>query len=110
MRDKSAPAIFKPTGVLIPVVSMSRRPRIGIVQALLTPGTRSAWFISLTSSSVEIVSGLKRRKTRLAHSGAQEEYQVGIRGHAERGLRITTVSSIESGAGSVAVSARPAFP
>ena len=35
---KSVPEIFSPTGVRMPVVSMSIRPLIGIVQAFETPG------------------------------------------------------------------------
>jgi hypothetical protein len=42
----------------MPVVSMSTRPRIGIVHELLTPGILSVAFIRLTNSSVEIVSGV----------------------------------------------------
>jgi hypothetical protein len=83
----SEPAIFSPTGVRMPVVSMSMRPLIGIVHALLTPGIFSARFIWLTSSSVEIVSGVMWRNTLFAHSGAQAEYQVSTCRHAERGFR-----------------------
>ena len=36
--SRSPPEIFSPTGVRIPVVSMSMRPLIGIVQAFDTPG------------------------------------------------------------------------
>ena len=50
------------------------------------------------------------RKTTFAHSGAQDEYQVGTPRHSDFRFRIMTVSSMESGAGSVEVSARPAFP
>src|SRR2546430_5255203 len=89
---------------------LSRRPLMGMVQALLRPGTLRASSMRRTSSSVEIVSGVKWRKTDLAVSGAHEEYQVGTRRHSERGLRMTSVSSMDSGAGSVEVSARPAFP
>ena len=55
-------------------------------------------------------SGVMCRKTALAHSGAQEEYQVSVLRHSDLGLRIITVSSMDSGAGSVEVSARPALP
>src|ERR1700740_211783 len=96
---KSGPAIFSPTGVRMPVVSMSMRPRIGIVHELLTPGILSAAFIWLTYSSVEIVSGLKWRKTRFADSGAHDEHQVSTCRHAVRGLRTITVSNIWGGAG-----------
>ena len=51
---KSAPEIFSPTGVRMPVVSMSIRPLIGIVQAFETPGYVSAAFISSISCSSEM--------------------------------------------------------
>ena len=38
-RARSAPEIFRPTGVRMPVVSMSMRALIGIVQAFDTPGS-----------------------------------------------------------------------
>ena len=47
---------------------------------------------------------------RFAHSGDHDEYQVSTLRHSDFGFRMMTVSSIESGAGSVEVSARPAFP
>ena len=94
----------------MPVVSMSIRALIGIVQALDTPGSLSASFIWSTSSSVEMRSGVNGRKTGFSHSGAQPEYHVGTRRHSDCGLSVMTVSSIESGAGSVDVSARPALP
>ncbi len=40
-----------PTGVLMPVLSMSVRVLIGIVQALVSPGNWIAWSISWTSFS-----------------------------------------------------------
>ena len=60
----------------MPVVSMSMRALIGIVQALETPGSFSASFSWSTSSSGEMWSGVTCRKTGFSHSGAQEEYQV----------------------------------
>ena len=50
------------------------------------------------------------RSTRFIHSGAHPEYHVSTRRHSDVGLSVITVSSIESGAGSVLVSARPALP
>ena len=50
------------------------------------------------------------RNTGFSHPGAHPEYQVGTRRHSECGLSVMTVSSIDSGAGSVLVSARPALP
>src|SRR6516164_6755278 len=89
---ESAPEIFRPMGVRMPVANMSMRPLMGMVHALLTPGTFREAFISRTSSSEEIVSRVKWRKTDLAVSGAQEEYQVGTRRHLERGLGATGLS------------------
>ncbi len=48
---RSAPKTLMPTGVRTPVVSMSMRFLIGMVQALVVPGIRSARSISSTSSS-----------------------------------------------------------
>ena len=91
---------------------MSMRFLIGIVQAFVVPGMRSAASISSTSSSHEIRSGQTRRKTSdFSHSGAHDEYQRGLApplGPAASGR--TVVSIIENGAGSVEVSARPALP
>ena len=76
-----------PTGLLIPVASMSMRFLIGGTQMLLSPGTLTA-----ASSSSTSLSGVMPTR------------------HSERGLNWIVVSNISSGAGSVAVSARPAFP
>jgi len=46
----------------------------------------------------------------LSHSGARAEYQRSFARHSSGGLSTTVVSIIENGAGSVEVSARPAFP
>jgi hypothetical protein len=94
----------------MPVLNISMRALIGMVHAFDMPGTRSAAFIWSTSCSGEIVSGVKCRNRGFTNSGAQEEYQVGTWRHCERGLSVITVSSIESGAGSVEVSARPTLP
>ena len=51
-----------------------------------------------------------RRNTGFSHSGAQAEYQVRRGRHSDLGFSVITVSSMESGAGSVDVSARPALP
>ncbi len=85
---RSGPLTLIPTGVLIPVDSMSILVLIGIVQALASPGNFIAASISAMSSCV-VLSGS---------------------GHSERSLSRAMVSSIDSGAGSVAVSARPTFP
>ncbi len=71
----------------MPVASMSMRLRIGGTQMLESPGTRTAWSSSATS-----LSGVMPAR------------------HWSRGLNWMVVSNISSGAGSVAVSARPALP
>ncbi len=76
-----------PTGVRIPVDSMSMRARIGMVQLLATPGNCSARSISAISLSMFMPGR-----------------------HCDWGFRLITVSNISSGAGSVAVAARPALP
>ncbi len=76
-----------PTGVLIPVVSMSRRFLIGIDHMLATPGVLTVAFASLTIESYVT----PRRQSFLS-------------------LRVAIVSIIDIGAMSVAVSARPIFP
>jgi hypothetical protein len=50
------------------------------------------------------------RSSPLSHSGAHPEYQVSTRRHWDCGFNMITVSSMDSGAGSVEVSARPALP
>ena len=76
-----------PTGVLIPVESMSMRVLIGMVQALVTPGRRT-----------------------VASSSANSRATVMPGRHWSGGLSVMMVSIIDSGAGSVAVSARPTLP
>ncbi len=76
-----------PTGVLIPVASMSILALMGMVQALVTPGS---WTIALSS---RVMSSM-----------------VLPLGQVDSGVRVTIVSIIDSGAGSVAVSARPTLP
>ena len=86
------------------------RALIGIVHAFVVPGIFSARSISSTSSSWEMRSPQTWRKTPASHSGAQEEYQRSFFRHSDSGFRMTVVSIIENGAGSVDVSARPALP
>src|SRR5258706_7415909 len=64
----------------MPVESMSIRALIGMVQALLTPGNSSAWFMSAINLSMVMPWG-----------------------QVSSGLRLMTVSNISTGAGSVAV-------
>src|SRR5450759_1898602 len=99
-----------PTGVRTPVVSMSMRPLIGIVQALLTPGMRTASSIWLTRSSQEMRSGQMGRNAGSIHAGTRPEYHLGSCRHLPCGFSTMVVSIIENGAGSVDVSARPALP
>src|SRR3982074_457490 len=84
---RSVPITLTPTGVRMPVESMSMRALIGMVQALETPGNCSA----LSSSAISLSTVMPER-------------------HSLSGLRLITVSNISVGAGSVAVAARPAFP
>jgi len=84
---RSGPKTLTPTGVRMPVESMSMRALIGIVQALLTPGNCTLASISAISLSV-VMPGR----------------------HSLSGFKLTIVSNISRGAGSVAVAARPALP
>ena len=84
---RSVPATLTPTGLLMPVASMSMRLRIGGTQMLDKPGT-----LTMRSSSSTSLSGVMPGR------------------HCSRGLNWIVVSNISSGAGSVAVSARPALP
>ena len=103
------PKTLTPTGVRIPVASMSMRFLIGIVQALALPGIWTARSISLMRSSCEMCSG--QIWPSIARKGpGHEEKNRCFGGHSDIGLSCTTVSIIENGAGSVDVSARPALP
>ena len=55
-------------------------------------------------------SGQSGRTSGSRNDGSHDEYQRGFARHCDSGLRTTVVSIIESGAGSVDVSARPALP
>ena len=81
------PITLTPTGVRMPVDSMSMRALMGMVQALETPGNCSERSISWVSLS-RVMPGR----------------------HSSFGFKLITVSNISSGAGSVAVWARPALP
>ena len=87
MTVRSDPKIFIPTGVLIPVRSMSRRLRIGCVHTLGNPGNCSASSISLWSSA-SVSPGL----------------------HSLFGFSVTVVLTIPIGELSVDVVARPTVP
>ncbi len=76
-----------PTGVRMPVASMSIRPLIGIVQELVMPGNRTSVSISSISRSM-VMPGR----------------------HSFSGFSTIVVSNMSSPAGSVAVVARPALP
>src|SRR5512138_3764576 len=89
---------------------MSVLALIGIVQALVTPGKRTTESILATSSSHEIRSGQIGLSIALRNPGAQFEYQRSLPLHWLCGLRMTVVSIMENGAGSVEVLALPAFP
>ncbi len=87
MSARLVPATFTPTGLLMPVASMSMRLRMGGTQMFERPGTFTVPSSSSTSRSI-VIPGR----------------------HWSRGLSWMVVSNISSGAGSVAVSARPALP
>jgi hypothetical protein len=53
---RSGPAILTPTGVLMPVASMSMRVLMGMTQALVTPGRSTV----ASSSSISVVDGHPR--------------------------------------------------
>ena len=76
-----------PTGVLMPVASMSSRVLMGMVQALVRPGNWTMASSSLITSSMVLPSG-----------------------QASVSVRMIVVSNMDSGAGSVAVPARPDLP
>ena len=83
----SFPKTFTPTWVRIPVESISIRLRIGWVQMLVTPGR-----CSFSSSLCRMVS------------------LVVPAGHLSLGFKLMTVSVMFTGAGSMALSARPILP
>ena len=87
MPANSGPAILIPTGVLIPVASMSIRVLIGITHALDTPGNSTVLFN--ISFNFDVVIPAR---------------------HWDFGFNCTKVSIIVKGAGSVAVSALPTLP
>ena len=87
MTFKSRPITLTPTGVRMPVASMSILALIGMVQALETPGNCK----DVSSSLISLSTVMPAR-------------------HSVSGLRLMTVSNISVGAGSVAVPARPALP
>ena len=115
MTARSEPKILMPTGVRMPVESMSMRALMGMVQALTWPGICSASSISWTSSSQVIgpdvgpdfAQPLLHPLRRPARIPARV---CGTLRHSFSGLSCTTVSNISIGAGSVAVSDRPALP
>ena len=84
---RSGPNTLMPTGVRIPVASMSMRALIGIVHAFVTPGSRTAESICVISRS-EVIPAR----------------------HVPAGFNVMVVSNMSSPAGSVAVVARPALP
>ena len=87
MARRSVPETLTPIGLLMPVASMSMRLRIGGIQMFASPGT----FTAASSSSTSFSGVIPGR-------------------HWSRGLSWIVVSNISIGAGSVAVSARPALP
>ena len=74
-------------GVRRPVLSISMRPLIGMVQPAASPGSCRAWFIWLISSSCEMWSGVMWRRIALTQPGAHDEYQVSACRHSVLGLQ-----------------------
>ncbi len=104
-----------PTGVRTPLVDiMSIRALAGAVHALVHPGRRLASSSFATSSAIVsgVSSGHASPSAPFSQGGAQFVYQRDrlSKGHSDWGLRRMVVSTIEYGAGSVAVSARPTLP
>ena len=95
----------------MPVVSMSMRPLDrhgpGIADAR---GMRGRAFISLISSSGEMVSGVICRSTGVIHSGRPAEYQVSHLAPFRTGLEGDHRFQHGQRRGIGGVSARPAFP
>ena len=82
-----------------------------MVHAFDTPGKWSALSMRAIRSGKDSWSGVKCRQTGLSQVIWRKlAYQVAILGHWSFGLRTMSVSIMDGGAGSVAVSARPAFP
>ena len=93
---------------------MSIRARAGAVQALVQPGRCVARSSFSTSSAVVsgVSSGQSLPSAQRNGAGAQPEYHR-LRasfGQVDCGRRRIVDSTIENGAGSVAVSARPTLP
>ena len=74
---RSVPNTLIPIGVRTPVVNMSTRVLIGIVQAFVQPGNCILPFISVVSSSqvMGCSSAQNGRNTGFSQPGAQLEYQ-----------------------------------
>jgi hypothetical protein len=88
---------------------MSIRALIGIVHAFVTPGNCIRALISSISSSL-LMRSLQIGRSGTWRNPGSPEYHRSFDRHWSGGLRRIVVSSIENGAGSVEVSARPAFP
>ena len=119
--------ILMPTGVLMPVESMLMRFSMGKGQALASPGKlttslRPGWRCPSGSvqPKIELLGGdrpllgpegLGQRRLEPARPAAEEMRRPCAAATCRwSGSSCTTVSIIESGAGSVAVSARPILP
>ena len=84
---RSWPVTRTPSGVRMPLTCMLMRLRIGGTQAAVRPG-KASFSCSSAISFSRVIPGR----------------------HSASGLNCTVVSSMVSGAGSVALSARPALP
>jgi hypothetical protein len=103
-----------PSTLRMPVANISVRVWMGIQKMLVMPGNLRVLSISLSSSSqvTDLSSGHSPLSGGLSHAGAQDEYQrsTGTLRHASGGFKVTTVSTMLSGAGSVGLLDRPIFP
>src|SRR5690349_17354621 len=118
--------ILIPTGVLMPVESMLIRFSMGYGQALATPGKLTTWFRPgccvpsgsrqpIFNSSVVIFRSSGQNVAVNGHFSRdghelKKYLTFRVRHFAGSVLSWTTVSIIDNGAGSVAVSARPILP
>src|SRR5512143_4120917 len=85
---RSGPATLMPTGVLMPVASMSMRVLIGMVQALLRPGIFTAAAMALLSSF-----GVRRRWAMMLPASSL----MSTTGHSFSGLSMMVVSIMSMG-------------
>jgi hypothetical protein len=91
---RSAPEIFNPIGVRMPVASIVMRPFTGIVHALATPGAQRAIELGDQLRASEPIRH-EVPEDRCRPVGAHDEYHLGTVRHSEGGFKVITVSSID---------------